>query len=143
MCKNCYYCTKSTIIKDTNSDMLVLRCDMLNKQVIKFDSIVQTDIDSIKTLANCPLNDRVQNNPILGTTKKPSFLDKIHPQVSLDDIVVGTTYHVPPYFNEKRKDIKIICKFPRGFNYTVVGKKDIEFAYDTDTLAKLMVRAKN
>lgn len=67
---------------------------------------------------------------------------QIEPQVNWDDIKIGDVYHVPPYNNMKRFNLKVIAKSPGWFSYSRDDKPNIEFMYPTYTAFKVMVKRK-
>lgn len=125
MGQNCYTCSNCSC----NYHINALYCNILKRNVITTPSYV--DLIYAET-DECPLVIN-QDKAILYSKWK-----KIQPLVKFDDIKEGLVYHVPPFMNSSRKDIKIVSKSKGFFKYKIEGLQYDYLAYRDDVMAKVL-----
>lgn len=133
-CQNCK-------LEQLNNVYFNINCDVngWERRVATYVSNKEVEENTIVTPIWCEALLKSQRNV------NPQKLEwhQMPPQVKWSDIKKGDIYHIPPFNNNPRQNIKILSVSNGFASYTSDSHNRIEFLYPSYTSYKLMVKLRN
>lgn len=99
-----------------------------------------------KTPIWCGFNkaiDNGENKPFETKTKLSWYTADIKPKIKWCDLKMGATYHIPPFNNSPRVDIKIVNITNTVAYYDIIGTNKHDMFYQSSVAYKLLVPNKH